>query len=60
MSIVNEVEVLLAIVPKIEKIISDAKSAEQSPAGVQLISDLEDLIAEVKTLVPSTNVTPAA
>ena len=62
MGIIDEGKLLLEFVPKVEKIIADAKAADQSPAGQQLIIDIEALVNEVKTAVatPPPPAPPAA
>ena len=44
---------ILTAAPKILKIIEDARSAEQTPAVIQLIADLEDFYkSEMQTATP--------
>jgi hypothetical protein len=51
MSIITEVEALVKLIPAIEKVIADAKVAEQTPAVAQVIVDLQAVIAEVKAVI---------
>ena len=53
MSIIADGEALLKIIPLIEKTIADAKVAEQTPANVQLVSDLEAIYAAIKSALPA-------
>ena len=47
-------------IPQIEKVIADGKAAEQTPQVVQLVSDLEVIIAEVKGLLANPTPTPTS
>lgn len=49
----TEGEVLLKIIPQIEKIIADAKTASQVPQVATVIADLEALVADVKAGMPA-------
>lgn len=61
MGLISEAELLMGLIPKVEKIVADAKAADQSPAGQQLIIDIEALVNEVKTaLASNAPPTPAA
>jgi hypothetical protein len=53
MSLFAEGEVLLKLIPALEKIIADAKTASTDPAIVQLVTDVETLIADVKAGMPA-------
>lgn len=59
MSIIDEVKLLIGVIPKVEKVISDAKAAEQTPQVTQLIADLEAVISEVKSVMPAASAPPA-
>lgn len=48
MELVKNVELIISLIPKIEKIVSDAKAAEQTPQMQALLLDLEAVIAETK------------
>ena len=48
MGLITEAEALAKLIPAIEKTITDAKSASTDPAVLQVITDLETIVSEVK------------
>ena len=60
MGIIQEVEAVVSIIPRIEKVVADAKAAEQTPQVQQLITDLEEVVAAIKGAVGTPPPAPAA
>jgi hypothetical protein len=62
MPLITEGEALIKLIPAVEKAISDARAASQDAAVLQVISDLEIIVNDVKTGLetPAPSTPPAA
>lgn len=47
-NILSEGEALIKLIPAVEKAIADAKTASADPAVLQVMADLQAIIADVK------------
>jgi len=50
MGLQQDFKLAVTFIPMMEKIISDAKAAEQTPATTQLIADVQALIVAIKAV----------
>ena len=50
MGLSQDFKLAITFVPMLEKIITDAKTLEQTPATQQLISDVQSLITAIKAV----------
>lgn len=50
MGLSQDFKLAVTFIPMMEKIIADARAAEQTPATTQLIADIQAMIAAIKAV----------